>query len=216
MNKNAYFKMFGLNKKATTPGEQFASAYVTGMFPYAGLINAAGDLGARFGGNAESTEDYENSAVGWIPGVSAYRLGRRRNQAAKLIGAKKNQAINQFLGSLTGTLAGGAVGGVGGGAIGAALGGGQGAAIGAGVGAGVGAIAPHVVAALAALISKKRTIKQQKQYEENGGLANYLVPGAPVYNTWKNLGFLMGDEYKQHRQKAYAKNKKEKKNQDKA
>ena len=100
---------------------------------------------------------------------------------------------------------GGTAGGVGGGVIGGALGGGEGAALGAGIGAGVGMVAPHLVGALAALIAKKRTIEEQKAYEETGAAANYLLPGAAVYNNWKNIGFLLGDEYKQHRQKVHGK-----------
>lgn len=82
---------------------------------------------------------------------------------------------------------------------------------GAYIGAMAGIFAPNVIGALLAAFKRKRTQAEQKEYEEEGTLGNYLIPGAAVYNNWKNLGFLMGDEYKKLREASYKKNKKSKK-----
>lgn len=216
MKKKSYFKMFGLNKKATTPTEEIIASHVSSAIPYVAYVNGPADLAGRIIGDNTSTKDYDDSALGYVPGISAYRVQRRRAEAAKLLGADKTQQVNQFLGGLTGTLLGGGIGGGAGALLGKAIGdasnvedgGTAGALMGAGIGAATGAIAPHLIAGLAALIKRRRTAAEQKEYEQNGGVGNYLIPGMATYNDYKSKGFLMGDEYKQLRQKAHGKNKK--------
>ena len=216
MNKQAYFKLFGLNKKATTPTEEIVASHVTSAIPYVAYVNGPADLAGRIIGDNTSTKDYDKSNLGYLPGVSSYRVQRRRAQAAKLLGAKKNQQVNEVLGGLTSTLLGSGVGGGLGALLGRKIGDASGVQdgaaagtlMGAGIGAATGVIAPHFIAALAALIKRRRTADQQKDYEENGSAANYLIPGMATYNDYKSKGFLMGDEYKKLRQKAYSKSKK--------
>jgi len=78
MNKQAYFKLFGLNKKATTPTEEIVASHVTSAIPYVAYVNGPADLAGRIIGDNTSTKDYDKSNLGYLPGVSSYRVQRRR------------------------------------------------------------------------------------------------------------------------------------------
>lgn len=72
---------------------------------------------------------------------------------------------------------------------------GWGAVIGAGAGAGL-SLLGEGIGALSALISRRRTEKEQTKYETSGGRTamNYLLPGAATYNHYKNIGYLQGEK----------------------
>lgn len=219
MKKEAYFRMMGISKKAGVGGE-LASAALSPLIPIVGKYTGLPGAAAKVIGDTSSTEEYDKDPTsGYFPFVSSYRLQRRRNEIPTVIGAKnKNKTRHQFFGGLLGNLAGAATGGIIGGLAGAgtgyAVGDGEGAAMGALPGIALGSIigisAPNLIGGLAALIKRKRTLEEQKAYEEGSALSNY-IPGVAAYNQFKNYGVLLGDEYKKAREQHYKKNKKNKK-----
>ena len=151
------------------------------------------------------------SGAAWIPTQGSARMGLRRALLSNVAGSKnKYKPVHQSLGTLAQIAGGTSLGAF----IGAAAGSDRSysgtfsrALKGAGVGLGTVAGA-HLLAALIAAATPKRTLKQQKQYEQSGTqtAANYLIPGAPSYNGWKSIGTMLGDQY----QKTRAKQKKAK------
>lgn len=130
-------------------------------------------------------------------------IQERRKEIPQILAAKKNsQSIHQPLGNLLGTFLSTSVGA----ALGGALGGSKESIM---YGGAIGAATPSLVAALAALLSRRRSLEQQKKYEQSSPLLNYL-PGVSIYNMFKNRGVLMSDEYQQARKKKHAEDKKKK------
>ena len=146
------------------------------------------------------------SGYAWIPTQAAARMGKRRALLSNAAGSKnKWKPLHQII-APGAQLAGGTVLGA---LAGAFSGIGQdqntinrrafyGALSGMGITAGA-----HLIAAIAAACTPKRTLKQQKQYEQSGAqtAANYLVPGRSTYNGWKSIGVMLGDQYQKARKK---------------
>ena len=123
-----------------------------------------------------------------------------RAQIPYIIGSKnKKQPLHQFLGNSLSFVPGVL--------IGTGIGAGIGSLVeqpyeGAKIGLFAGAAAPMVIAGLAAIISKRRSIQKQKAYQQSSPLQNY-IPGVGLYNAWKSLGFENNQEYKRLKQKKY-------------
>lgn len=208
MKKQAYLKMFGLDKKSGV-GSQMTSAAIFGgtdrLLGFNTPLLALPGMAAKIINDKSSTKDYDESpVVGILPGVSSYRVQRRRNQIPAVIKAKKSQTGHELAGNLLTNISGSLAGLLAGKALAEYTGNtadtplyGMGGAI-------VGATAPNLVAMLAALITKKRTLKEQKEYEESSPLKNY-IPGVSTYNQLKNFGVLTGDQYKKAREQNYKK-----------
>lgn len=108
-------------------------------------------------------------------------------------------SLGESFGMLGGGLLGGAVTGTGIGALASILSGGKikmapALARGASIGA-ISAPASNVGAAIAALITKSRTKKEQKEFDSKSHLLSSLfVPGVGSYNMWKRLGRSIDDK----------------------
>lgn len=193
-----------LNKKASSPiFDKMFGIGNTGILPY--LLTKAPTAAERKRLLAEENTGWSTFA----PFVADWRLSRARKSLAAEKGGGKGLAkpISEGLGpGIASLLWTGAGAGIGAG-IGALAGskadnkGGKGtgalkgSAIGAGAGLGL-SLLGEGIGALSALISRRRTEKEQTKYETSGGRTamNYLLPGAATYNTYKNIGYLQGEK----------------------
>jgi len=178
---------------------------LVGAIPVAGNLglSTAALMGAALKPGPDAEEDYAGKSQhgAWIPGVSNYRMGRRRAiVAAKSKELGGTRARSNLAAEILGPLTSIATGGLAGAGIGAGLG-----AIGAGsdsshpvketalVGGALGAGAAALgmpVATLMALIKRRRTMSEQAATDTSGGrtAAKYLLPGVATYDDLKRLG----------------------------
>lgn len=209
-----------LNKKASSPVfDKMFGIGNTGILPY--LLTKAPTAAERKRLLAEENAGWSTFA----PFVADWRLSRARKSLAAEKGGGKglakpiSEGIGPGIAALLWTGAGAGIGaGIGalvdnkkdkakaalpaGGKVEEALNNGSlgtatgwGAALGAGAGFGL-SLLGEGIGALSALISRRRTEKEQTKYETSGGRTamNYLLPGAATYNKYKNIGYLQGEK----------------------
>lgn len=127
----------------------------------------------------------------FIPGGGMMRLQRKRTGIAALRGGGK-QPNHELIGArlqLVGGLLAGALLGAGIGALN------DDPAFGVAVGAGAGAgtiLGAHLIGAVSAAVTDRRTDAEQTAYEKGSPAGNYLIPGASTYNRYKSLGHAQG------------------------
>lgn len=192
-----------LNKQASSPVlDKTFGIGNTGILPY--LLTKAPTAAERKRMLAEN-----NDWSTLVPFVADWRLSRARKSLAAEKGGGKGLAkpVSEGLGpGIAALLWTGAGAGIGAG-IGALAGSkadneggkGTGALKGSAIGAGAGfslSLLGEGIGALSALISRRRTEKEQTKYETSGGRTamNYLLPGAATYNQYKNIGYLQGEK----------------------
>jgi hypothetical protein len=209
-----------LNKKASSPVfDKIFGIGNTGILPY--LLTKAPTAAERKRMLAEENDGFSTLA----PFVADWRLSRARKSLAAEKGGGKglakpiSEGIGPGIATLLWTGAGAGIGaGIGalvgdkgadakGDTAGDTIGGKAGDALKStsrvGLGATIGAVGGfglsmlgEGVGALAALIGRRRTEKEQTKYETSGGRTamNYLLPGAATYNQYKNIGYLQGEK----------------------
>lgn len=151
--------------------------------------------------NRKDIKNFQKSKLlNAIPGVGVYRLNQRRKQIASRYngGSGYEKPLSQIFGGLSsaGLLAlvgaglGASIGAISRNSDGVKVGLGLGAAIGGGAG-----LAATGFGSLAALLTKTRDSKAQKQYEQRGNtMANYIIPGVAGYNSAKSFGHILNSK----------------------
>lgn len=150
----------------------------------------------------------QNPMWALVPGKAGSNRARRRIQMQKLLTGKghpsKLLGQNLNISWLLPTLAGGVIGGlVGGSSKHDRL---EGMTYGAGAGAAVAAGA-HLLATVLAACTRKRTLEEQKAYQNSGLVTagNLLLPGLGPYNYWKSIGAMNSQQYQDALQRSYGK-----------
>lgn len=217
-----------MKKKADAYKDFFQSAIIgngldalaqrTGMNKYVGNIgttaNDTGTLLGIFGGSAPTLEEVakqENDYYGYIPGNAARRLMLRRRMVNRELKGNPSVIYGEHFGRNTSTLLA-TLGLAGLGAlIGSQTGNNSderrfGAGVGGilgGVGGLLGSAIGHGIGFASAGLTRPRSNKEQQEYERTGSWANWLVPGAGIYNEYKSLGVSnrMVKEYLEKQQK---------------
>ena len=217
-----------MKKKADAYKDFFQSAIIgggldalsqrTGMDKYVGNIgttaNDTGTLLGLFGGSAPTLEEVakqENDYYGYIPGNAARRLMLRRRMVNRELKGKPSVIYGEHFGRNTSTLLatlglaglGSLVGSrYGNTAEERRFGAGAGGILG-GIGGLLGSAIGHGIGFASAGLTRPRSNKEQQEYERTGSWANWLVPGAGIYNEYKSLGVSnrMVKEYLEKQQK---------------
>ena len=208
-----------LEKKAASPiFDKLFGIGDTGVLPY--LLTKAPTAAERKKMLAEDNDGWGTVA----PFAADWRLSRARKSLAAEKGGGKgiakpfSEKVGPVLASLLWTGAGAGIGaGIGamtgdkgsadserakamvGGVIGDRAKGMSNTQLGAAIGAAGGfglSMLGEGIGALSALISRRRTEKEQRKYESSGGRTalNYLLPGSGRYNYYKNIGYLQGEK----------------------
>lgn len=180
-------------KRAADPAAEMAlsvpARVITGAIPFGRVTNLAASLYGLLQDQNETDRKRLGRASHWprlIPLVTDYRIGRRMRGIAdesKELGAEAPYAnlISEQLGSGTALIAPAAAGALAGGLLG-----GRRAAL---YGGAAGAVVPLLAAGIAALVTKRRTARQQAEGETTErALMNYVLPGLGQYHAYKRLG----------------------------
>ena len=193
----------GLCKNATpfsdVGGAVASGALLEALVPGVGqLANSAPNLVGRFDPADEiDNKEYDDKPYqSFIPGVGAYRHGRR------VAGASGKHKFSNYFGNLSSTALTTALG-AGIGALANKNDRAKGALIGAGAGYGT-TVAAQLAAAIAALAKKRRGDAEQQKYKDSSTVPEWLIPGVAAYNEYKTTGYLQG------KSKKYLKEKKQK------
>ena len=190
--------------------------YGTPLLPVPGplkhAINTANTLGG-IGGLLEADQPRLKKAIdrandspvaSIIPGVGDYRTSQKMLYNA--LKNNKEKAVTNVIGEKFGRITGDLPLGVLGGIAGLAIGGANidpnadpkekllRAGLYAGTGTALGYTVPKVVAALAALITRRRNAAEQKAHDQSSNISNWLLPGVAQYNKYKRIGRIRGEE----------------------
>ena len=158
----------------------------------AAALDFAGAIPGTLHGFFDKNTDVYADELGAAPGVGASRLVRRQRNVRKKLAPDKFFQRGRILSDLVSpggqmlllALAGGIVGGIVGDIEGRAE---LGAIAGAGAGLATGGMV-NMAGALAAALTRKRTIEEQAKAENRSGIWSWLVPGKGTYDSWKRLG----------------------------
>lgn len=201
-----------MNKVAKPLGD-YGGAIATSVIPYiGGPANVVGSIAGSL--NEAPTEKEEkdmddNPTLSLVPGVGAYRVGRRLRAQTESDRGDFRHTLGTLFGDTTSTLAtttaatilGAALGAYGGKRYGntgdkyqdIGVGAGIGAMGGMALGAG-GSLLAQIVAAIKAGVTPTRTKAEQRAYANDPSIAaEFLVPGVATYNRFKSYGRSMAD-----------------------
>lgn len=114
-----------------------------------------------------------------------YSIGRRLRDSADISNAQGKHGTLGYVSEGTGTLTGMLIGSGLGGAIGGAIGGRKGADR----GSLIGTATPTILAAIAALVRRRRTVQEQVDNDTGARiLLKHIVPGLAQYDAYKRIG----------------------------
>jgi len=202
------FKL-GYSQALTKSATPFSDIGLSMFSPVNGsLSNAIGAASGQMSNPAteDDLDEYDDHPFRALaPGVGSHRLERRIKKSLTDSSGNSRHYLSQNFGGLTSAL------------LGAGLGAGAGAlladkgdrATGAAVGAGAGVVLPQVLAAITALVRRRRNKDEHKKYIESSTLPEYFIPGLASYNRYKTIGHEQGNSLERMKQKGKAMDPKE-------
>lgn len=181
-------------EKSATPFSDVGLSLIPSMIPYVGSAShSIGHASGQISNPAtdDDVEEYdEHPGRALIPGVGAHRIERRLKKSLTDSSGNARHYISQSFGGLTSTGVGAALGAVAGSLATKDK---RNKTRNTVVGALTGASAPVLLAALAALASKRRNADRHAEYIESSTVPEYFVPGLSTYNRLKTIGHEQGN-----------------------
>lgn len=190
-------------QKSTPAGEVFSGLpgdMLLSLFPGGHAVNSTAYLAGLL--SDEDNRQRDLSGISFVPGMSAFRRGNRiKTQVSRELRDIANDsrykgarpvahAVAEHLGPITSALASTGLGA----GLGAALSRdkGRGTVVGGALGLGAASLG-HVIAAIAAAKSARRTKEEQIEADKGSLAAKYLIPGKGQYGHFKRLGRSQGE-----------------------
>lgn len=206
---NAYIALY---KQATTAASDIGRA-IPAQLMFGRVPDSIGTaMGLAEEPYKEDLEAFnDNPTIGYLPGIAGYRLALRRKAVANELGGKSSNAIREMAGVGTSTLASTLLGAGLVGTLASHSGRGlQGALVGGAGGLLLGGLG-NALGALVSPLTRRRTLKEQGDYDAKNRYLNYLIPGLGTYNYAKGIGASnhLTDEDNQRRREEKKKKKEE-------